>query len=370
MFKRFDVVLLSLMLMSAACGAPEPVEAPPPVQKPVFKDAQDAYNQLKQRIQKRWCAQTFRCPEVNTPVYDRMANHLSQASCEMAWFGFRFLVWDPERVQFLGHEFAWVKVEQALNRGVMAYDKDEATQCAAALDAGIDGSCSEGQLANLPQSCARVFTHTLDENGACADSSACEKGFACSAYDVCGDGSCFALLKEGEPCSTIGGTNCEEGTICVAKDANSDDGVCTRYVLKGKGEDEPCDFNAQCKDSLFCTGYSGVCKPLPTVGKKQGEACRTWFFEGELWAPSLHCAPGLGCVHDYNITPSTMGRCQPLVGEGESCAEALCKAGLYCRGGSICKVLEDIECSDNPECPSNECINGRCAPFESERACD
>ena len=110
-----------------------------------------------------------------------------------------------------------------------------------------------------------------------------------------------------------------------------------RRIFRGKLEEgQPCFFDFECGEGLFCGGElcPGVCEKQ----KGEGEKCRS----------RDECLPSLTCLG---------GQCIPLGDEGSSCGS-------------------DIDCKDNMVCAQGKCLipksgGEKCqTPYECEYFCD
>jgi hypothetical protein len=126
-------------------------------------------------------------------------------------------------------------------------------------------------------------------------------------------------------------------------------------------------------DSLVCTDskcsdeneagaqycFRGNCPDGQTCLQTDPPTCGAPVAEGQVChAAGNECAAGLGCVAGED---PTMGTCQPLAEEGESCASVGCVAGLHCDGEpSVCAPIAMAgEACASP----SDCVAGtRCLP--------
>ncbi len=171
-------------------------------------------------------------------------------------------------------------------------------------------SCDPVKGACVNTAIAKCVTCTTDRD--------CTNGF-------CSGGICFTKKPKGETCTT--GTQCQTGT-CL------DDGSGTLVCMdSGKGVDEVCLYNAECK--------SGICNPDFRCG----------------------CTAHVQCSSaDYCL----VSECVPKLVRGMPCLEvAQCVSGLICASsplGLFCQLDASQELTE-PCLTYKECVSGRCLDF-------
>lgn len=193
----------------------------------------------------------------------------------------------------------------------------------------------------------------------------CGGSFACVRTDGSLCGVCTAISegdsREDSECGLLTGLYCDENEVCVAyaesgescaekrcdSSANltcASDQTCRPYALR----DESCML-VPCDPQLFmhCSSTAGsTCVPTP---RNVGDAC-----------PDAVCGYGLTC---------DAGSCIALLGEGESCAEALgtacdVNAGLYCDPATTtctrmyASLGEACEGESGMPCWQSQCVGG------------
>lgn len=212
----------------------------------------------------------------------------------------------------------------------------------------IRGDCKSGMYCDLEAESGECWGRckSLSAQGESCDFTAnnCESGLRCvdgtcqqpperDIGEQCkwdtqcsGDLNCIELPDDGQrcrepqgpgqPCTTTGG--CESGTVCAVDPADPDgtDRICVKRESKGDGE--TCTETAMCESGLTCTDED-VCRSFSLGGR--GDAC-----DGDR----EYCESGLAC----RPTSATGDReCASFGTAGDSCMNATCGAGLYCKNG-------------------------------------
>ena len=164
---------------------------------------------------------------------------------------------------------------------------------------------------------------------------------ACGAQSL--DGGCAQALVDiagHGPGSQCGGsaslTLCNNGLYCAGS-TNAACGMCTADKTAGQA----CvnDYPTGCGAGLFCdapSGGSGVC----TAERLAGETCANGGCTGAL---------------DCRTSTGAASTCQPRVGQGAGCEDALCYYDFVCSGtsGRTCKVplANGVSCTRQNEDP-------------------
>jgi hypothetical protein len=190
----------------------------------------------------------------------------------------------------------------------------------AALQKRGGGLTAECKLAMLGQGTSGSVCY----NEASCDNLSCGMGMGGGCPGVC-----MPYPQIGESCAIY---DCAPGLAC---DASAGPGVCK--VPSGEGG--PCP----CQTGFFCDG-SNLCAPLQASG---------------------FCASPDGCAIGYACVGSP-GSCQPTVGAGGACSNALpgpteCGPGYHCAAG-ICAADPKV----GEPCTSGQaCIGATCDGFSS-----
>jgi hypothetical protein len=196
--------------------------------------------------------------------------------------------------------------------------------CASALEA-----C---QLQEPPLACD--FHGSLPGGAPCNENMQCQSGMCLGTDTPAGPGgpadlplrcgTCAEPRDEGQSCGDDG--YCRAGFECMTTmtSAPNPSYTCTR-VSEGDAGASCDELTALCKPGLYCA--DSRCAPLQ---QNQGDACGS--FQRETG-----CQPPLSCGADLT--------CAPPAGEGESCADSLCAAGLACDAVSpqLCRAVTWVE---------------------------
>lgn len=258
---------------------------------------------------------------------------------------------------------------------------DEAIECYRAR-IGLGPSCNPpADIDDMDVIAARAVcdpaattpTGTGGAGDSCFADFECKGGFACVRGDggICG--VCTAVSEgdscEDSECGLLSGLYCDSNQVCVAyagegescaeKSCDSSayltcasDQTCRKYALRG----ESCAM-APCDPELYlhCSATEGnTCTPTP---RNVGDAC-----------PDGLCGHGLAC---------NAGSCIALLGEGESCADALggacdVNAGLFCDSMSTtctrmyANLGEACEGESGMPCWQSACVGGTCTAYARE----
>jgi hypothetical protein len=187
----------------------------------------------------------------------------------------------------------------AIDSGKVLYNPRAAEACIADLAArGCDLTAPDGRA--LPDSCARMFTGTLDLGEPCA-------------FDAeCVSSSCDAPA-------------CPRNMCCL--------GTCASTIPDGE-----CNRDADCGPDRFCDAPAHTCHALADVGAE----CTA----------DTQCAYGLGCIGATDLQP---GNCRALPHLGERCPYQRCAdLGTVCTNGTCVAV----------GLPGSPCITGAdCSPY-------
>ena len=275
--------------------------------------------------------------------------------------------------------------KEAVEVGRIDYDQKLAATCLAYVRAQTCDlpefhEYSEGELAGQA-ACAGLFKGRMGKNGPCLSAVECAEtavcGFDPNCTDMCCVGACRVLAatpKLGEPCNG----NCEIDTYC---DFNQTTPVCTVAPALG----QPCP-NSSCVSGATCE-FIGGDTPVCIALKSAGVACE---YQGQ-------CSAGLVCVRDqdYNNgvclrpadegescdrnSPDTVcrrfdnlcdatGKCAPLPGNGEFCADQRCRGDFFCavgNNGQRCSPVADAgEGCGYPD------FEGSYVPCSGDNVCD
>lgn len=247
----------------------------------------------------------------------------------------------------------------AIEAGTLVYNEDAGADCLAAYEA--INFCAlafdRGEFEAADEACQRTFTGQVAVGGDCFDDvecvgggdclipecpdeccvGACQAvepppqlapiGAACEGFDECvydgyckidfatGDGTCEALLNEGDECEDLfacaGDLGCDLDFVTLM-------GVCRR--LPGNGEACNPDSLIGCSQTnLYCDEVDSTCKRYPDVG----DSCDP--------AAEQACVYYAECVD---------GACVQRPGLGDSCVELPdCLGGLSCDSG-VCVTPE------------------------------
>lgn len=141
--------------------------------------------------------------------------------------------------------------------------------------------------------------------------SACSDEVACNRPGVCVEGSCQRVVGDGDPCFVP--FNCAEDLACIVQD-----GASTCQPLGDAGG--PCGRSSDCKPEFYChrDGDLGTCAPYA----EPGESC----IEAD-------CPNGYWCR--YSEDGSTAS-CDPVGAEGADCLSFGSAAGHGCQEGLFC----------------------------------
>lgn len=216
-------------------------------------------------------------------------------------------------------------------------------------------TCLDGSLCSDGTPCVMGVCRLPREGEACP-TGVCETGLSCATTTGTSRFVCLAPGAPGAPCGSV---PCAPPSRCL-------DGVCTAPIAEGRA----CGGTERCAAGLICA--QGVCaRPSGCDGGcGVGSSCAV----RTLCLPPLHL--GEPCSGPTDCDESTWcdaGRCASRVGHGDSCALALCAAGLVCAslaGGPLCAPLrrQDDACvafgtGQNACAPGLGCFRGACEPF-------
>ncbi len=261
-----------------------------------------------------------------------------------------------------------------IENGRIQYFAQHAQLCLNAV-----AGCGKDQ--QFPASCFDALSGQVALGDDCLSPMDCEGDAYCFADAIC-PGVCTTWHGTGAACETSG--DCKRNLRCISH-------VCTATG----SEDAPCTSGADCDFDLVCLTVDGAGKCVDTLDyatATKDEACGA--FAADRQASPL-CALPLVCVQDD--TGTTTGTCKAKVGKGDACSLAFasqcpqgytcsgtpgvceamptsgacaelygnktCNAGYSCVSDECTKQLEnDSVCTSGPDCASNTCLDGRCAP--------
>ena len=224
--------------------------------------------------------------------------------------------------------------------GQSTYNKQAGEACLAEARAaaGMPGFC-EGIESDEPSACDQVFSSGGSK----------QPGEACKESDECAP-------------STEGSVECQSSFGIGGAEIRK-----CQVVVKGKEGDKPCvgtqegnftsgnvnlddvparGYLCYVRDGLRCDSTSDTCVKLKAVGEAclgNSECQRTAYCEG------------------------TMDRCTQRKAVGGACMPSFvneeCAAGAWCsEATNMCAAQVDIgaACSEDDECKSSNCVNGKC----------
>jgi hypothetical protein len=224
--------------------------------------------------------------------------------------------------------------------GRLAFVPEQARACAQATAAM---SCAAWHWDDLsgwfadPPACSAYVVGLVPSSGTCNPndgSNECSNGTCVAADPLACGGTCTPYAAIGDPCTT----GCGPGAQCQS---NGTTNVCTT-IQPPATEGQPCaDTEPACATGLYCSIDSQTCLPWGGLGEAcpQGNACRE----------------GLACQS---------GTCRPVVGRGESCADAVCGTWL------VCDTSAGTTCVDPYAGPGESCATLPCAGWWHCRASD
>ncbi len=210
----------------------------------------------------------------------------------------------------------------ALEReGRLALSAEGITACAEHLETV---ECSQ-QLFDLDGPCSGVWQGLGEAGAPCGPGL---ESFVCASDHTCVLG--LELCGTCEPAAPVG-AECEPGVLRCVNVASCVEGVCVARQPPGRGcgEELPCVLGARCVEGV-CQGFDvvgegeacGQGRRCPYKAACAGGVCVATPLLGEACEPTVGCASGR-CVE---------GRCEPLRGPGEACAEhGHCVSGI-CEG--------------------------------------
>jgi hypothetical protein len=264
-------------------------------------------------------------------------------------------------------------LQRSIDLGRVTYDAEKMAACLEndgwSCDGGGSIECTEAILGKV------AAGEPCDTNTECQPSLRC--GGTCPA-------TCFLPSAAGEACDSAG--QCARGLYCTGS------GVCTPRVADGEpcqiGMENPCHGTAQCQPTNDGTG--SICTPIALVG--EGEECGR-----EPWRA---CAPGLACVRKSERDPEVCvlraepggdcwvgeedscpvgqwcstasgdpnpigpGKCLPQAKRGQPCTDQAfsCEADSRCVE-NVCVAPQNLDedCTDDRQCTTDTCNNGKCA---------
>ena len=256
-------------------------------------------------------------------------------------------------------------VNTEISSGSVAFDPDAAAAC---LDEIPVLAC--WQFGSFGPDCAKVFTGTIPEGGACYLGTAlladeCAPGNRCLANVQC-PGICTRYSQLGESCTveTDGSSGCAPGLTCAG-----DVPVCTTAAVWSTAVGMPCWSLDDCTGddgTLACEGPGGPIDdfaPPPGDGGTAPGTCQPPRDDGPC-SFATECRSDV-CFGAQGGTPTTDGVCLAPKVTGDSCTPGLgeCGLGTYCGAASTCVVLPSIgqSCVGNAG-EGQACIDGACDP--------
>jgi cysteine-rich repeat protein len=265
--------------------------------------------------------------------------------------------------------------------------------------AGID--CDDGEVCT---------TDSCDPLVGCvqaANTQPCDDADACTAGDLCGDGTCAGaaiVCDDGNPCTddtcdsdggctfTPNDAACDDQNACTAGDVCAE-GACTpgSAFPCNDGEvctDDSCDpqtgcvFSvnaAPCDDGDVCTTGDacelGACVPGASITCDDGNPCT-----------DDSCSPTAGCIYDPNADPCDdgntcttgdvceMGLCLGLgskdCDDGNPCTKDICEPGGGCSNLPVSGACDDDDpCTVNDICAAGACVSGAVKDCDDGNPC-
>ena len=201
------------------------------------------------------------------------------------------------------------------------------------------------------------------------DNKNCDDGLACTAADLCKNGTCVGTqpgCDDNEPCTvdlcdpaaktcTHAPTPCGDSNPCTADSCKKGEG-CSHEKLPGA-----------CDDGNLCTLGDG-CADGKCVSGKDGQDC-----DDGLGCTADACSPLAGCVHQAQSGPCSDGNPCTI---GDACKQGACLAteALDCSDGNPCTAdpcksglgcvhtAQDATCTDGNPCSTGDsCAGGKCS---------
>lgn len=339
------------------------------------------------------------------PIEDlpaKLAESYCAAQKQCAPFFFQIFFADRDCTATATEQFreaSFNQLQSAVDAGKVEYDGKLAQQCLTEIS---EGSCSVLDN-NMPDTCRRALTGTVetggdcDIDGECSGLSRCEitggacpgkcqpranAGVACTKDGDCAlgltcaavTGRCAAPAAEGAPCEGGSAVDCAAGLICIGNDDDQKrEGVCkTGQNVLTKKVGEACDLQQGpwCETGLSCAVDSFENLMLTTTchaPAASGGDCA-------LGIPS-ECPTGEYCplsALDLGLG-KLKAKCEPLPTEGEACGPELaftrCAGELVCDTTSkplqpTCAKLRSLgqTCTGDALCVSGHCSEGACVP--------
>lgn len=272
-------------------------------------------------------------------------------------------------------------------KGGSACDDDDAcTQSSACEKGNCEGpgiNCDDGSPCTADDcdpATGCVTTHA-------ADGTTCEDSTGCMVDPVCQTGQCFGLPRDCDdenPCtedhcaagggcvSTMAAGPCEDGDLCTVGD-QCDDGVCRH------GPVDDCDDGNQCtKDgcdsglgcfnlpvqSACCIGESTICD--------DGNPCTTETCDPETLECASEptegsCDDGDACTGDDVCADDICAGTPLTCDDGNPCTVDSCSQ----KGGCAAVAVSGEPCDDGLNCTvETACVNGQCVGDDSGCSCE
>ncbi len=367
------IALIAIAALFTACGSPtektpnamssnvNPNSSPNfnPNAAPNSNDGMDVERRLWTAI----CNAAFNCPNVR-PELLQVAGRFPNAQTCIANGDLPGLDLDDGQLQ------------ASIAAGRARWDSAKADQCFEELRAEL---CAGGDFESLT-SCEAVVVGLVAEGGACASGEECETGLDCATdgdtcagvcEPDCGEERCetgeicnYVALTCGPP-GSVGAEcdwspDCEDGLFCDST------GVCATGGTVSAGG--ACSNRRECTDGLSC--YSERCGTIELLDA--GAACSV----GEEIAAL--CKAGTVCTNLQIDGAQATGTCAAAQSEGGTCRVSFeCAWGLACSAPTPLEIGECVPtlaaggtCSDDAQCQSFRCSDGKCAAAETEEICE
>jgi hypothetical protein len=237
--------------------------------------------------------------------------------------------------------------------GRVTFDATKAPACEAAIGSL---TCADYFAEAFPAACIGVLGGTVGNGGNCYHDLSCANGYCDATLEVC-PSTCKAFVQANGACS--------QGQEC-APDLSRTGPIGSETCQPMSNLDGPCP----CRPGLWCDPSGNTCKALQSSGS---------------------CDPTLNQCTEDHVCVGSPSTCQPIVGQGGSCAvdPGVCGAGWECVGttcaappglGEPCEMLCSAgycnylgtpavctphkalgaDCQFPFECASGACTAGKC----------
>lgn len=213
-------------------------------------------------------------------------------------------------------------------------------------------------------------------------------GENCSGYRPCADAcsvcrpefvgapetqyKCLARASAGDACALSDDDHCAKGLYC--------NGSTDRCEAWRQIDDDCTGIGERCAEGLYCKPFDGVCSDLlPTFGESCEASLKCAYdllcVKGvcTTGGPAEPCEFDSDCSDGLYCANTGFGfSCQWRLSEGAACSlPRHCETGLFCNSLNACEKLRTVgtACQFDSECASDECYQGKCATSTPTSGC-